>query len=153
MAALEAFFYANSKFDFDKTSTIHAFDGTVALVIGSVEGQGVDGNLNKDGQMFYSIAKRNCNHFHNCLGSDSRVNEELFSGLTEVKDAIKLKLCEDLTFAVGTINAFLKVPLVQCLLYFSKPKNIHQIMMLPHMLQWKQSCLLCSILILTVPKI
>jgi hypothetical protein len=83
MAALEAFFYANLKCDSDKTSSIHAFDGAVALLIGSVERQGVSGSLNKERQMFYSIAKRNCNHFHDCLGSDSRVHEELFLSLTE----------------------------------------------------------------------
>ncbi len=44
--------------------------------------------------------------------------------MTEGQDAIKLELCEDLTFAVGTINALLKVPLVQSLLYFSDPKNV-----------------------------
>ncbi len=38
MAVLEAFFYANSKCDSEKTSSIHAFDDAVALLIGSVEG-------------------------------------------------------------------------------------------------------------------
>jgi hypothetical protein len=52
MAALEAFFYANSKCDSDKTSLFHAFDGALALLIGSVEGQGVSGSLNKEGHMF-----------------------------------------------------------------------------------------------------
>jgi hypothetical protein len=52
MATLEAFFYANSKCNSDKTSSIHAFDGAVALLIGSVEGRGVGGSLNEEGQMF-----------------------------------------------------------------------------------------------------
>jgi hypothetical protein len=43
MAASEAFFYANSKCDSNITYSIHAFAGTVALLIGSVEGQGVGG--------------------------------------------------------------------------------------------------------------
>jgi hypothetical protein len=49
MAALEAFFYANSNCDSKKTSSIHAFDGTLAFLIGSVEGQGIGGSLNEEG--------------------------------------------------------------------------------------------------------
>jgi hypothetical protein len=124
MAVLEAFYSAASRCDTEKTSSIHAFDGAVALLIGSVEGQGTGGSLNEEGHMFYSIAKRNCNHFNDCLGSDSRVNEELFLSLTEGQDAIRQGLCGDATNAVDTIDALLKVPLVQSLLYFSDPENV-----------------------------
>jgi hypothetical protein len=124
MAVLEAFYSAASRCDTEKTSSIHTFDGAVALLIGSVEGQGTGGSLNEEGQMFYSIAKRNCNHFYDCLGSDSRVNEELFLSLTEGQDAIRQGLCGDATNAVDTIDALLKVPLVQSLLYFSDPENV-----------------------------
>ena len=124
MAVLEAFYSAASRCDTEKSSSIHAFDGAVALLIGSVEGQGTGGSLNEEGQMFYSIAKRNCNHFNDCLGSDSRVNEELFLSLTEGQDAIRQGLCGDATNAVDTIDALLKVPLVQSLLYFSDSENV-----------------------------
>ena len=124
MAVLEAFYSAASRCDSETTSSIHAFDGAVALLIGSVEGQGTGGSLNEEGQMFYSIAKRNCNHFNDCLGSDSRVNEELFLSMTEGQSAIRQRLCEEATNWVEKINALLKVPLVQSLLYFSDAENI-----------------------------
>jgi hypothetical protein len=121
MAALEALYEAASRCESEMTSSIHAYDGAVALLIGSVEGQGVGGSSSEEGQMFYSIAKRNCNHFHDCMGSDSRVNENLFSSLMEGQDAIRNRQCENAKTIVGSINLLLKVPLVQSLLYFSDP--------------------------------
>ena len=124
IAALEALYEAASRCETEKTISIHAFDGAVALLIGSVEGQGSGGSLSGEGHMFYSIAKRNCNHFHDCIvGSDSIVNEEIFSRLVEGQEAIGNSRCEDAKNIVETINSLLKVPLVQSLLYFSDPVN------------------------------
>jgi len=119
MAALEALYFSVSKCGSDVTAAETAFDGAVALLVGSVEGRGRGGSSYQEGRMFYSIAKRNCVHFHYCRGADAQVNVELFLALTEGQDFIKEGNCADAAKAVESINAHLKVSLIQSLLYFS----------------------------------
>lgn len=126
MAALEALYSAASRCESEKISSIHAFDGAVALLIGSVEGQSVGGSLNEEGHMFYSIAKRNCNHFEDCVGYDSRVNEKIFLLLGEGQKFIQEGQCEAAKNEVDKINSLLKVPLAQTLLYFSDTNDVSE---------------------------
>ncbi len=119
MAALEALYFSAFRCGTDKTSAVSAFDGAVALLIGSVEGRGRGGSPFQEGMMFYSIAKRNCLHFHNCRGGDSEANEELFRVLTEGQNFIKDGDCVSAASSVEQVNSLLKVPLIQSLLYFS----------------------------------
>jgi len=121
MAALEALYSAASKCEFEQLSAIHAFDGAVALLIGSVEGQEAGGGEPDEGHAFYSIAKRNCNYFQNCINDDSIVNDKLHLILSEGQKLIKEGQCDTAKDEVDKINSLLKVPLVQSLLYFSDP--------------------------------
>ena len=116
---MEALYFSAFRCGTDKTSALSAFDGAVALLIGSVEGRGRGGSPFQEGVMFYSIAKRNCLHFHDCRGGDSEANEELFRALTEGQNFIKDGDCVSAASSVEQINSLLKVPLIQSLLYFS----------------------------------
>lgn len=119
MAGLEALYFSSSRCNTDVTSAESAFDGAVALLIGSVEGPGRGGSRFQEGRMFYNIAKRTCGHFHSCRANDAEVNVELFRALEEGQEFIKDGKCEDVAKAVEAINALLKVPLIQSLIYFS----------------------------------
>ena len=68
MSALEALYFSLDVCETEKIASATAFDGAVALLIGSVEGRGLGGNIYQEGRMFYSIGKRTCDHFHTCKG-------------------------------------------------------------------------------------
>lgn len=121
MAALEALYDAASQCSSSRTSAMDAYDGGVAFLIGSVEGRTKGGSSFQEGRMFYSIAKRNCLHFRNCRGVDAKVNEEIFLELTKGQEAMKGGDCTAAKASVESVNALLKVPLMQSLLYFSDP--------------------------------
>ena len=72
MSALEALYYSSSVcYKKNKVASTAAFDGAVALLVGSVEGRGLGGSVDQEGRMFYSISKRTCNHFDTCVGETS----------------------------------------------------------------------------------
>jgi len=120
MSALEALYFSVSRCGTSGTAAIDAFDGAVALLIGSVEGRGRGGSTWQEGQMFYSIAKRNCLHFRNCRGGDSEVNAQLLQALTNGQDLVKQGTdCSAVSDAVKSIEKLLAAPLLQSLLYFS----------------------------------
>ncbi|KAL7554731.1 hypothetical protein ACHAWF_018259 [Thalassiosira exigua] len=119
MAALEAFCYSISKCKSVKSASQSAYDGGVALLVGSVEGQARGGSPHLEGRMFYSIGKRTCSHFRSCEGGDSKINAELVRAFDEGRGLIENDNCDDLTDTVASISSLLKVPLIQSLLYFS----------------------------------
>ena len=120
MAALEALYFSVSRCGQAGTSAIDAFDGAVALLIGSVEGRGRGGSTWQEGQMFYSIGKRNCLHFRNCRGGDSDANVQLFQQLQTGQELIQQGVdCVQARDAVQNIDNLLNAPLIQSLLYFS----------------------------------
>jgi len=124
MSALEALYFSASVCGEEgkERATITAYDGAVALLVGSVEGRGLGGNIFEEGQMFYSIGKRICSHLRNCRGVDSEVNVELMRALSEGQRFIKQGNCAALNEEINAINSLLKVPLVQSLFYFSDPR-------------------------------
>ena len=119
MAALEALYYSIFRCESDIKASQTAFDGGVALLIGSVEGRERGGSAYQEGRMFYSVGKRACEHFHSCRASDAEVNLELFRAIEEGQTFLKEGNCVAASKAVEAINSLLKVPLVQSLLYFS----------------------------------
>jgi len=126
MSALEALYLSVSVCESNQSESATAFDGAVALLIGSIEGRGLGGNIYQEGRMFYSIGKRTCNHFRTCRGGDAEANVELFSALKEGQDFIQQGDCYELADIAETINAVLKVPLMQSLLYFSDKTILEQ---------------------------
>jgi len=118
MAALEALYdSANMCDDVDGGAVaLNAFDGAVGLLVGSVEGPEKGGSQNQEGQMFYSIAGKSC-VYNDCVGNE--INEQLLQALTDGQSFILERDCESAAKSVENINALLKVPLVQSLIYFS----------------------------------
>lgn len=57
MSSLEALHYAVSKCGSNTATALTAWDGGVALLIGSVEGTEKGGDSNEQGQFFYSLGK------------------------------------------------------------------------------------------------
>jgi hypothetical protein len=120
--ALQALYLASSVCSSAKIEAETAFDGAVALLVGSVEGRGRGGSVHQEGRMFYSLGKRACEHFHSCrVGGDAEVHAELFRLFEEGQEFIKDGNCDSLTEAVESIDALLKAPLIQSLIYFADP--------------------------------
>ena len=119
MSALQALYFSVSRCASDVTSAETAFDGAVALLVGSVEGRGRGGSAYLEGQMLYSVSKRNCEHFHNCRGRNAEVNLDIVRVMEEGQSFLKQGNCLDLSKAVESIDSLLKVPLIQSILYFS----------------------------------
>lgn len=116
IAALQALYFAANNCVYDETSALSAFDGAVALLVGSVEGPMGGGSQENEGRMFYSIAKNSC-VYDDCIGAD--VNEGLILALIEGQLFISKRDCASLSTTVETVNALLQVPLMQSLIYFS----------------------------------
>ena len=123
MSALEALYFSLSRCEnAGSASAIDAFDGAVALLIGSVEGRGTGGSIWQEGRMFYSISKRNCLHFRNCRGGDAEANVQLMEAFKQGQDLIQQGTEESCSAAgdlVHSIAKLLAAPLIQSVLYFS----------------------------------
>lgn len=118
ITALQAFYYsAHMCDDVDGGAvSLEAFDGAVALLVGSVEGSMKGGSEEKEGRMFYSITGNSC-AFGDCVASE--VKEELLKALIDGQSFIVARDCAAAASSVESLNALLKVPLLQSLLYFS----------------------------------
>ncbi len=118
ITALQAFYYsAHMCDDVDGGEvSLAAFDGAVALLVGSVEGPMEGGSQDKEGRMFYSITGNSC-VFGDCVASE--IKEELLQAFTDGQSFIVARDCAAAVSSVESINALLKVPLLQSLLYFS----------------------------------
>lgn len=118
IAALQALFYAAQQCESEDGGKVSlaAFDGAVALLVGSVEGPEEGGDQNKEGRMFYSISGNSCGN-GDCI--ESEVKEELIQNLIDGQSFIVQRDCASATTSVENVNALLKVPLMQSLIYFS----------------------------------
>lgn len=122
IAALQAIYYSARMCDNEDggTTSLAAFDGAVALLVGSVEGPEEGGDPIAEGRMFYSITGNSC-VYGDCIESDFK--EELFQALTDGQSFILQRDCESAGTTVEKINALLKVPLLQSLIYFSDERT------------------------------
>lgn len=77
-------------------------------------------------QLKFLLQHSHTEHFYLFLGGDAEANVELFSALKEGQDFIQQGYCYELADIAETINAVLKVPLMQSLLYFSDKTILEQ---------------------------
>ena len=121
LASLEALSISVSQCKSGRTETaLTAFDGGVALLIGSVEGTRVYGDAYSEGKMLYSVGKRVCSYFRNCKSGNAEVNQILIELLKDGQELLKEEDCEGAQAKLDDIAMTMRVPLLQQLLFFGE---------------------------------
>ena len=106
-------------------TALTAFDGGVALLIGSVEGTRVYGDAYSEGKMLFSVGKRVCSYFRNCKAGNAEVNQKLIELLKTGQELLRKEDCEGAQANLDDITMMMRVPLLQQLLFFGERYSDH----------------------------
>jgi len=107
---------------------LRAWDQGVAVLVGSIEGNEITGNMNNYGQSWFSLSKQYC-HLFDCGDGDAEapsVNVKMIDHLAEGRHLINLKNCNAVVNKVELIESLLVTPLLQGALYHTYQRAVSQ---------------------------
>jgi len=116
VSSLEAFHFAVDQCNSNSETAITAWDGGVALIIGSIE----SGSPNNDGYFLYATSKAMCDDFATCAEENgSYANNQLIQRFTQGQKQITEKSCSNVQQTLEAIESLLAIPLIQSMLYYA----------------------------------
>lgn len=116
VSSLEAFHFAVDQCNSNSKTAVTAWDGGVALIIGSIE----SGSPNNDGYFLYATSKAICDDFATCAEENgSYVNNQLIQRFTQGQNQITDESCSDVQQTLEAIESLLTIPLIQSMLFYA----------------------------------